>query len=197
MDVWVYVVAGIVVAAILYFALIRKRPALPEQKAAPPSQITSPEAAERASQKTKQLAPAQRSPTPPSVKAAEPVGAEPPPPAAPEKPATRALSKKDVDGIRKGLAATRGGFIARLTALFTGKKEIDPAILEQIEEVMISSDVGVKTTQAILERLRERLAKNELADVDAVWAALRAEATRILSIGGGALKDSGGDKPTV
>jgi fused signal recognition particle receptor len=190
MDVWVYVVAGIVVAAILYFALIRKRPALPEQKAAPPSQITSPEAAERASQKTKQLAPAQRNPTPPSVKAAEPVAAaEHPAPAPPEKPATRALSKKDVDGIRKGLAATRGGFIARLTALFTGKKEIDPAILEQIEEVMISSDVGVKTTQAILGRLRDRLAKNELADSDAVWAALRAEAVRILSIGGGGLKE--------
>ena len=65
-------------------------------------------------------------------------------------------SKKDVAGLRKGLAATRGGFMARLKALFTGKKEIDPAILEQIEEVMISSDVGVKTTQAILERLREQ-----------------------------------------
>jgi fused signal recognition particle receptor len=190
MDVWVYVVAGVVVAAILYFALIRKRPALPEQKAAPPSQITSPEAAERASQKTKQLAPAQRNPTPPSVKAADPLAAaEPAAPVPPEKPATRALSKKDVDGIRKGLAATRGGFIARLTALFTGKKEIDPAILEQIEEVMISSDVGVKTTQAILGRLRDRLAKNELADSDAVWAALRAEAVRILSIGGGGLKE--------
>jgi fused signal recognition particle receptor len=73
--------------------------------------------------------------------------------------------------------------MARLKALFTGKKEIDPAILEQMEEIMISSDVGVKTTQSILERLREKLQKNELADSDAVWAALRAEATRILDIG--------------
>src|SRR4051794_37141422 len=92
-------------------------------------------------------------------------------------------SKKDVAGLRKGLAATRGGFMARLKALFVGKKEIDPAILEQMEEVMIGSDVGVKTTQAILERLREKLAKNELSDSDAVWAALRAEATRILDVG--------------
>ena len=72
--------------------------------------------------------------------------------------------------------------MARLKAIFVGKKEIDPAILEQVEEVMISSDVGVKTTQAILERLRDGMNKNELADTDAVWAALRAEATRILSI---------------
>jgi fused signal recognition particle receptor len=98
-----------------------------------------------------------------------------------EEPA-RAVSKKDVAGLRKGLAATRGGFMARLKALFTGKKEIDPAILEQMEEVMLSSDVGVKTTQTILDRIREGLQKNELADEDAVWAALRSEATRILSI---------------
>ena len=102
---------------------------------------------------------------------------------APEERARAVASKKDVAGLRKGLAATRGGFMARLKALFVDKKEIDPAILEQMEEVMISSDVGVKTTQAILERLREKLAKNELADSDAVWAALRAEATRILEVG--------------
>ncbi|MFO0643717.1 MAG: signal recognition particle-docking protein FtsY [Polyangiaceae bacterium] len=90
-------------------------------------------------------------------------------------------SKRDVEGLRKGLTASRKGFIARLTALFTGKKEIDPAILEQMEEVMISSDVGVKTTQAILERLREKLERRELDDASAVWGALRAEALRILS----------------
>ena len=103
--------------------------------------------------------------------------------------------KRDVAGLRKGLAATRGGFVARLTAIFGGKKEIDPAILEQMEEVMLSSDVGVKTTQAILERLRDKLQKNELRDADAVWAALRAEATRILTLDGGRLRFAG--KPTV
>jgi fused signal recognition particle receptor len=72
--------------------------------------------------------------------------------------------------------------MARLKAIFTGKKEIDPAIFEQVEEVMLTSDVGVKTTQSILERLRDRMDKNELADADAVWAALRAEAARILDV---------------
>jgi fused signal recognition particle receptor len=111
-----------------------------------------------------------------------------------EEAAHAAATKKDVAGLRKGLAATRGGFMARLKAIFTGKKEIDPAILEQVEEVMISSDVGVKTTQAILERLREGMKKNELADADAVWAALRAEATRILTI---PTPKSGAHKPLV
>jgi fused signal recognition particle receptor len=196
MDAWVYVVAGIVAVAIVLFAFLRKRPAL-TGKQAEPSKLTSPEAAERAAQKTKQLSPASKPPPPPTVKAPEPLASSDVLPPS-EKPAAKPLSKKDVDGMRRGLAATRGGFIARLTALFTGKKEIDPAILEQLEEVMLSSDVGVKTTQAILERLRERLAKNELADSDAVWAALRAEATRILSIGGGPLKETtGAARPTV
>ncbi len=97
-------------------------------------------------------------------------------------PDTAPAAPRDVAALRKGLAATRGGFVARLSALFGGgKKEIDPNLLSQLEEVMLTSDVGVKTTQAILERLRERLAKNELADSDAVWSALRAEATRILT----------------
>jgi fused signal recognition particle receptor len=193
MGVWVYVVGGIIAAVILYFAFLRKRPELQGKGEPSPSKLTSSQAAEQAAQRTKQLAPASRPPPPPTPKAPEALGSSDILPS--EKPVKRALSSKDVAGFRKGLAATRGGFIARLTELFSGKKEIDPAILEQIEEVMISSDVGVKTTQAILGRLRERLAKNELADADAVWAALRAEATRILSIGGGGLTEK--TKPSV
>jgi fused signal recognition particle receptor len=110
------------------------------------------------------------------------------------RPPSRA-SQKELLGMRKGLAAARSGFVARLTALFSGKKEIDPAILEQIEEIMLTSDVGVKTTHSIIERLREALDRNELRDTDAVWAALRAEATRVLSLAGGKLRSAG--KPTV
>jgi fused signal recognition particle receptor len=190
MDAWVYVVFGVIALVVAYFAFMRKPAALPAKTdgaklGAKPGD--KPPASARAPSKP---------PPPPSAKVPEVLPSTDLIPSTSDKPpARKELSKKDVAGMRKGLAATRGGFIAKLTALFGGKKEIDPAILEQIEEVMISSDVGVKTTQAILERLRERLAKNELADSDAVWAALRAEATRILAIGGGALKAT--TKPTV
>jgi fused signal recognition particle receptor len=109
--------------------------------------------------------------------------------------ASLAPSKRDIAGLRRGLAATRGGFIAKLSALFQSKKDIDPAILEELEGVMLASDVGPKTTQAILARLRESLERSELRSADAVWTALRAEATRILGIGGGAIRVSA--KPTV
>jgi fused signal recognition particle receptor len=60
---------------------------------------------------------------------------------------------------------------------------------------MLASDVGPKTTSVLLGRLRESVERNRLQDADAVWAALRSEATRILAIGGGPLRFSA--KPTV
>ncbi|MDF2691692.1 MAG: Signal recognition particle receptor protein FtsY [Labilithrix sp.] len=177
----------VVVAVIAYFLFFRKK-ALPEPVAKQPEAVPAPKV--EAPQVKEKPAPPAPTPAPAPAEAAKPTPAakverpeeEAPAIVAPSAEPPPVVSKKDVAGLRKGLAATRGGFMARLKALFTGKKEIDPAILEQLEEVMLTSDVGVKTTQAILERLREQMNRSELADTDAVWAALRAEATRILSI---------------
>jgi fused signal recognition particle receptor len=98
--------------------------------------------------------------------------------------------------LRKGLAATRGGFVAKLAALFQQKRELDPATLQQLEEIMLAGDVGPKTTQAILARLSESLGRAELRDPGAIGAALRAEARKILEVpGGGGIRLIG--KPTV
>jgi fused signal recognition particle receptor len=189
--VWIAIIGVIAIAVFLFF---RSKKFPGGATAATPSlgEGASTKAPGAAAPKAKEAAPSARPPAagapgkaeqPVSIPAADVLVDE----SLTAQPALQAKpTKKDVAGLRKGLAATRGGFIARLTALFAGKKEIDPAILEQIEEVMLTSDVGVKTTQSILERLRERLQKNELADSDAVWAALRAEATRILTVEGGA-----------
>jgi fused signal recognition particle receptor len=112
-------------------------------------------------------------------------------------PSVPAPKTRDVSSLRKGLAKARSeaGFLGRLAHLFAGKKDIDPTIADQVEEILLTSDVGVATTQAILTRLRDALGKNELSSSQAVWNSLRAEATRILSLGGGRLKLSA--KPTV
>jgi fused signal recognition particle receptor len=104
---------------------------------------------------------------------------------------------RDLSVLRKGLAKARGGdgFLGRLAHLFAGKKEIDPTIADQVEEILLTSDVGVATTQAILNRLRDALGKNELGSSQAVWDALRADAKRILSLGGG--KVAAAHKPEV
>jgi fused signal recognition particle receptor len=187
----------LVVAVIAYFLFFRKK-ALPEPKklregegAAPRGEPTPQREAKKPSEpkakaekeREKEKAPSEREAPVETLPSADLVAAESAPAVVTaQTPEAARASKKEVAGLRKGLAATRGGFMARLKAIFTGKKEIDPAILEQMEEVMLTSDVGVKTTQAILERLREKMNKSELADSDAVWAALRAEATRILSL---------------
>jgi fused signal recognition particle receptor len=138
----------------------------------------------------------------------EPAVAEKPAPAKPaperpaaerpaERPAKPSARKQDVEGLRKGLTKVREkeGFFGRLKALLTGKKEIDPNIVEQIEEVLLTSDVGVKTTETLLGEIRAALSKKELADNDRVWDALRSEAAKILRIGGGGIQIR--ETPTV
>jgi len=203
MTIVIIVIVVAVLAVGAYFALARKAPEqLPPaegKKELPPAEKKPSEAPPKRQPSRQDLiqtvreSPSERQPIvspsekPASVAPATPPVASAPPPSRP---------KRDVSALRKGLAASRGGFIARLRALVTGKKEIDPAILEQMEEVMLTSDVGVQTTQAILGRLRDRLQKNELGDENAVWEALRAEATEILSVGAsGAIHSS--SKPTV
>jgi fused signal recognition particle receptor len=179
------------------------KPASARAAAAAPVKV-EPEPAKPITKPVKAAEPA----TEPVTKAAEPAAeteARPKPvavpaatPAAKKEPAAaRAPRKRDVEGLRKGLSKVREkeGLFGRLKALFVGKKEIDPAIVDQIEEILLTSDVGVKTTEALLAEIRDALSKNELADNDRVWAALHAHATRILSIGGGGITLSA--QPTV
>ncbi|MGD0676197.1 MAG: signal recognition particle-docking protein FtsY [Polyangiaceae bacterium] len=197
------VVALIAVAVVAILAFSRGRATTGLQ--APPT--TAPPHRPEATQPTRKPKSEPPRPAPriqPKAKIEQPVAPQAPPPpgdlvvgeAPPAAPVSaQPPQKRDVAGLRKGLAAARGGFIAKLSAIFQGKKEFDPAILEQVEEVMLASDVGPKTTHAILDRLRDSLARHELRDNDAVWGALRAEATRILGIGGGAIRIS--TKPTI
>lgn len=173
----VYVIIAIVVflLAVAYFAFVR-RPGPPELP--PPDEKTL-----EAPPKAPAVAP-----SPPAAPA--PTESEGPPSRpTPQVPAPPVVAKrpKDVAGLRRGLAKARSehGLFGRLAQLFTSQKGLDPAIVEEIEEVLLTSDVGVQTTSRILDRIRDGLHKNELTNNEAVWAALRAEARRILGIGGG------------
>ncbi|HVU51312.1 MAG TPA: signal recognition particle-docking protein FtsY, partial [Polyangia bacterium] len=100
---------------------------------------------------------------------------KPPAPAAPRK-------KKDVAALAPGLARTRStGFIAGLGALFAGRKELDPSIVEGIEKVLLTADIGVRTSQKLLEEIRTSLSRKELSNPDAIWTFLRQRSAEILS----------------
>lgn len=179
----VYVVIAVAVLALLFFLLRgKKEEALPPKKepkkleAPPPKQV-------RQEPPKKKLPPAETAAETPTAKAVS----ERPPPAPAEEakapPEPEALGKASVLDpalVRRGLAKTRGGMIARIADLIRGRKEIDPALLSEIEEVLLTSDVGVKTASALIERMGERLKNRELDDEEKVWGALRAEARKIL-----------------
>ncbi len=85
-----------------------------------------------------------------------------------------------------GLEKTRGGFMARLNALFVGGRLVDDAVLADLEEVLFTADIGVKTATKLLERARENVKKKELADAERLKGALREEIARILALDGAA-----------
>jgi len=82
--------------------------------------------------------------------------------------------------LKDGLGRTRKeGFIAKLTSLFAGK-QIDQDLLDEVEEALFTSDIGVRTAERLLGAVREALSKKELKDADKVWEVLRNEAQKIL-----------------
>jgi fused signal recognition particle receptor len=93
----------------------------------------------------------------------------------------RETAPKDIAFLTKGLSATRTGLMARLATLLSGKKTIDPAMVAELEEILLTSDVGPKTTQILLARLQERLPPNALVEPDAIWQALKDEALKVLA----------------
>ncbi|HEY2730513.1 MAG TPA: signal recognition particle-docking protein FtsY [Polyangia bacterium] len=102
-------------------------------------------------------------------------------PAAPAAPAPP-RKKKDAAALAPGLARTRStGFIAGLGALFAGRKELDPSIVDGIEKVLLTADIGVKTSQRLLEEIRTSLSRKELTNPDAVWAFLRQRSAQLLA----------------
>lgn len=84
--------------------------------------------------------------------------------------------------IRKGLTKTRHQFGDSLSRLLLGKKTIDPQVLDDLETLLLSADLGIDTTQLILDRLAEGLARKQLADGEAIIAALKKELQTLLTI---------------
>jgi fused signal recognition particle receptor len=85
--------------------------------------------------------------------------------------------------IHAGLGRTRNeGFVARLSALFAGG-DLVPEALDEVEEILFTADIGVKTAGVLFERIRAELGAKELMDVDRVWEAIREESLAILERG--------------
>lgn len=72
-----------------------------------------------------------------------------------------------------GLARSRSSFMERVQSLFLGKKKVDEDLLEKLEEILITADLGVSTAQELLECTRALAARDELADSEALIGILK------------------------
>ncbi len=85
-------------------------------------------------------------------------------------------------GVRfnNAIEKTRNTLNDRLDTVFQGRKQIDETLLDELEEVLISTDIGVSTTLQILEAVRRGVSRQEISDLDALKKAIKRELLDIL-----------------
>jgi fused signal recognition particle receptor len=85
-------------------------------------------------------------------------------------------------GVRfnNAIQKTRDTLNDRLDTVFQGRKQIDEQLLDELEEVLISTDIGVATTMQILEAVRKGVSRQEINDIDALKKAIKKELLDIL-----------------
>ena len=69
-----------------------------------------------------------------------------------------------LERLKAGIEKTRAGFVDRLEDVLAGRKEIDADLLDELEYTLITADIGVKTTQEILDEIRQRVDRNAVGD---------------------------------
>ena len=170
------VAALIVIGIIIGLVRGRKKPVLPQEPPPPPPEALGEErpkiTVDAESEPTQPLQLEDLVPRPPEAPAAE--ARVTPPPAPPA----------DLGAFRSGLKSTRGNLISRLAGVFRRGRELDASILDEVEEVLITADVGVRTTERILEALRTQMNGGHLSSADDAWEAIREEARSILAASG-------------
>ncbi len=107
--------------------------------------------------------------------------ADAPPPAAEQKPVEQKTQKRGwFKRLTGGLTKTRQQLSEGIASAVLGKKTIDDELLEEIESQLIMADVGVEASQYFISQLSKRVSRKELADEQALLAALKQEMTELL-----------------
>ncbi|MDD2061664.1 signal recognition particle-docking protein FtsY [Pseudomonas sp. 25571] len=136
------------------------------------------------------------------------------PPAIPERPVVAAPAPVEAEPVAVPVATeqSKPGFFARLkqglsktsasigegmASLFMGKKVIDDDLLDEIETRLLTADVGVEATSAIVQNLTQKVARKQLADADALYKSLQEELAALLRPVEQPLKIQAQNKPYV
>ena len=101
-----------------------------------------------------------------------------------------------VKKLKDGLTKTRENLFTKVAALVSTKSVIDDDMLDHLEEILISGDVGVETTMLVLENIKKRVKKDKIESSDQLSALLKEEIERVLHIDGKS-EDGMMDLPTA
>ncbi|MBQ0060549.1 MAG: signal recognition particle-docking protein FtsY [Bacteroidaceae bacterium] len=91
------------------------------------------------------------------------------------------FSKEKKETLDKGLEKTKTGFFSKLARAIAGKSKVDDEVLDNLEEVLITSDVGVDTTLKIIERIEKRAARDKYTSTAELKTILREEIADLLT----------------
>ena len=91
------------------------------------------------------------------------------------------FSKEKKENLDKGLEKTKSSFFDKMSKAVAGKSKVDDEVLDDLEDVLVSSDVGVATTIKIINRIEERVARDKYLGTDELNMILREEIAALLS----------------
>ena len=91
------------------------------------------------------------------------------------------FSSEKKETLDKGLEKSKSSFLGKLSKAVAGKSKVDDEVLDNLEEILVSSDVGVNTTLKIIERIEARVAKDKYLGTDELNLILREEIAGLLS----------------
>src|SRR5919199_76429 len=86
-----------------------------------------------------------------------------------------------LEKLKAGVQKTRAGLVSALEDAIQGKREFDSDLLDELEYTLIGADIGVKTTEEILDRIKDRVARHQLNDAGELKGLIREQLLEILS----------------
>ena len=93
---------------------------------------------------------------------------------------SKLFTKQKKESLNKGLQKTSSSFFAKISKVIVGKSKVDDDVLDELEEVLISSDVGVKTTLKIIDKIEARVAKDKYISSNELDSILKEEIIDII-----------------
>ena len=90
------------------------------------------------------------------------------------------FKKEEKETLDKGLEKSRQGFFNKITKAVIGKSKVDDEVLDDLEEILIASDVGVETTIKIIKRIEDRVSRDKYVNTAELDSILREEISALL-----------------